>query len=231
MRSRLLLNIDLGEHEEEPQALYALADVAHVACGGHAGDEASMRRAIGLCCAGETRLGAHPSYPDREGFGRRDLSISDDAVRASVATQCAALTAIAGQLGERVASVKLHGALYHAAAVDPGRARAVLDGCIPVLGPTVVVVGPPAGALASAAAERGLTYWREGFADRAVSASGALVPRTQPGALITDPAQAALRARELSLSGSVETVCVHGDTPGALRIAQAVRAAIDKPTG
>src|SRR5260370_11769268 len=115
---RVLLNMDLGELPGESEDLYELADIANIACGAHAGDETSMRRAVGFCRNHRATLGAHPSYPDREGFGRRACRISAPALRQSVAQQCALLAAIARTLGESIAFVKPHGALYHAAAVD-----------------------------------------------------------------------------------------------------------------
>ena len=224
---RVLLNMDLGELSGEAEELYELADIANVACGGHAGDEASMRRAVGLCRDHRTMLGAHPSYPDREGFGRRASRMSASALRQSVAEQCALLAAVARALGQSVAFVKPHGALYHAAGVDIATAGALLQGALESLGPSITMVGPPDGALAETAARHEVGYAREGFADRAMRADGSLVPRGGEGALLVDPAAAAERARELASSGSIETICVHGDTPGAEKIALAVRRVLD----
>jgi UPF0271 protein len=221
------LNIDLGEVEAEPDELYAYAHVANVACGGHAGDAQSMARAVALCRQHGTRVGAHPSYPDREGFGRRRLDIDAAAMRDIVAAQCKALAAAARASGVRVELVKAHGALYHAAREDAELAEAILAGAVDSLGAGVTVIGPPGGALASAAARAHVFYAREGFADRATRPDGTLVPRTEPGALITDPRAAAERAKELLRAGGVDTICVHGDTPGAVAIARAVRAALD----
>src|SRR4051812_6840952 len=122
------LNIDLGELPDEPRELYALATVANVACGGHAGDTASMARAGSFCVSKGTRVAAHPSYPDREGFGRRTLDLSPDAIEAAVASQCQALQAIARRMGYPVTAMKPHGALYHDASRDERIARAVIAG-------------------------------------------------------------------------------------------------------
>ncbi len=226
-----LLNIDLGELPDEPAQLYALAHLAHVACGGHAGDEETMRRAVASCARHGTRLGAHPSYPDREGFGRRSLRLTPEALRRSVRDQCAALGNVARAHGHLdVTSVKPHGALYHSAARDPQVAHALLQGVVEALGEAVVVVGPAAGALFDLAAARGLSYWREGFADRGMAEDGTLLPRGTPGALLEDPLAAAVQARRLLLAGGVETLCVHGDTPGAVDIARAVGAVLDGPS-
>jgi UPF0271 protein len=223
----LLLNVDLGELPGEPEELYALAHLANVACGGHAGDDASMRAAVALCRAHGTRLGAHPSYPDRAGFGRSAMPMEPAALRAAVADQCARLRDLARDAAGAVAFVKPHGALYHAADADADLAAAVVGGAADALGAAYAMVGPAGGALAAASRAAGLRYLREGFADRGIRADGSLVPRGQPGALVTDPEAAARQATALARSGRVETLCVHGDTPGALAIARAVRRAID----
>lgn len=220
-----LLNVDGGELDDEPVALYELADVVHVACGAHAGDDASMERVTRACASVGTRIGAHPSYEDREGFGRRARVVSAEVLSTSVAAQCARLQAIARRAGVAIASVKPHGALYHAAHADDATARACVAGIVSALGP-VTVVGPAGGALARAAVAAGAPFQREAFADRGVRPDGSLVPRGEPGALVDDPAAAARRARELSARGDVDTLCIHGDTPGAVGIARAVRAAL-----
>lgn len=222
----MLLNLDAGEDEREPPELWALADVLAVACGGHAGDVASMTRLATFCAArARPKLGAHPSYPDRDGFGRKTIAIEPAALAASIEQQCRALATVANEHGLVLGWVKPHGALYHDAARDPVLAAAVLDGAIAALR-SFVVIGPPAGALRDAAIARGLGYLREGFADRATRADGTLVPRSEPNALITDPATAAARARELVAGKSVDTICVHADTPAALEIARAVHDAL-----
>lgn len=211
----MLFNLDGGEHDDEPEELWRLADIICIACGGHAGDEHSMRRVAAVARA----VGAHPSYPDRAGFGRTTIAIAPAELEATIREQCARLAAIA-----RVAYVKPHGALYHDANRDPARAAAVIAGARAALG-DVAVIGPPRGALHDAASGTGLRYLREGFADRATRPDGSLVPRGEPGALITDPQLAAARVREFA--GDHDTVCIHADTPGALAIGRAVRAALD----
>jgi UPF0271 protein len=223
----VLLNIDLGELPDEPEALYRYANLANIACGGHAGDDASMRRAVERCVGHGTRIGAHPSYPDRDGFGRRALAMPPEALRASVADQCAGLAAIARAFGQTVLFVKPHGALYHAAGRETALADAVVRGAIDALGNAVTIVGPHRGELASAAARTSLSYAREGFADRGTRADGTLLPRDEPGALLLDPTVCAARARAIAAQGDTDTVCVHGDTAGAVAIARAVRAALD----
>lgn len=220
------MNIDAGERDDEPEELYALAHVVNVACGGHAGDDASMRRVLAACVRLGTRAGAHPSYADRQGFGRRALSARPDAIRATVAEQCEALLAIAAAVGARVLYVKPHGALYHAAHADDATAHACVAGAVQALGSAIDVVGPAGGALERAARAAGVGFQREAFADRGVRADGTLVPRGEPGALVVDSSIAAARARELAARGDVDTLCIHGDTPGAVVIARAVRDAL-----
>jgi UPF0271 protein len=219
-----LLNLDAGEHADEPEELWALFDVLNIACGGHAGDDESMERVVRWCVASRRTIGAHPSYPDRAGFGRRTMAIEPDALGAAIVEQCAALAAIARRHGRTVDYVKPHGALYHDAAKTEALAHAVVGAAARALGDAVVVVGPPAGALRGAATARGLRYASEGFADRRMRDDGSLVPRSEPGALITDPAAAAAQATVLA--ARFDTICCHADTPGALAIAGAVHKAL-----
>jgi len=221
----MLLDLDAGEHASEPEELWALADILAVACGGHAGDATSMHRLAMFCATRGRGLGAHPSYPDREGFGRRTIDIELDALRTGLEEQCTALAAVASGAGTSVRWVKPHGALYHDAGKDRAIADVVVAAAIASLGSDVTIIGPPEGQLAAAARTAGLAYLREGFADRAVRPDGSLVPRSEPGALITEPAAAAARAR--ALMNEVDTICVHADTPGSVAVARAVREAID----
>jgi 5-oxoprolinase (ATP-hydrolysing) subunit A len=221
----MLLNVDGGELPDEPEELYAIADVIHVACGGHAGDEASMTRVVRACKHHVTRIGAHPSYVDREGFGRRAMAVAPDVLGEQVRAQCAALRSVAEREGVAVTSAKPHGALYHAAHSD----RAVADACVRAIKDAlgvVPVVGLPNGALEAAAKAAGLPYLVEAFADRGVLPDGSLVPRGQPGALVEDPTIAAKNAREIAARKSADTLCIHGDTPNAVAIARAVRAVL-----
>jgi UPF0271 protein len=226
----VLLNLDAGEDPSEPDTLWSTADVLCVACGGHAGDAASMTRVVEFCASRKRpRLGAHPSYPDREGFGRRSMvaAMAPVALARSLSSQLRKLSQIAATHGVVVGWVKPHGALYHDAAAEPALAAIVVDTAITVLGAAIQIIGPPTGALRVAAAQRNLIYLCEGFADRATRPDGSLVPRSEPGALITDPAVCAARARELHATGDIDTICVHGDTPSSLAIATAVREELD----
>ncbi len=235
------LNVDLGELADEPEDLYRLATVVNVACGGHAGDAASMARAIALARASGAEIAAHPSYPDRAGFGRTSMALSPAALEEAIAEQCAALQTIATGVAaagvmagphvaaeRRVRAVKLHGALYHDAAKDPAIAAAVMSGASRGLGiQDVTWIGPARGELRERARAAGLAYVREGFADRGVLPDGSLVPRGRPGALVEEPERAAAQALALARAGIVDTLCVHSDTPNAVAIARAVRAALD----
>jgi UPF0271 protein len=231
------LNMDLGELPDEPEALYALAHIANVACGGHAGDDDSMARAVTLCAAGGTALGMHPSYPDREGFGRRERAMSPAELEATVAEQCGRLVAIAGRAGVSVAYAKAHGALYHAATRDLAVARALVAGAGRAAdrlvgrrsaADGVTWIGAAGGALERVAADAGVAFAREAFADRATRPDGSLVPRGEPGAVIADEDAVVAQALALARRGDVDTLCLHGDTPGAVALARAVRAALDR---
>ena len=224
------LNIDVGELADEPEALYGLAHEVNIACGGHAGDEASMRRALIACARHGTAAGAHPGYEDRAHFGRRSLDLDERALEESVHGQCARLGALGRTLGVPIVHAKLHGALYHDAGRDEAKATACVRGIVRALGP-VRVLGLERSVLPAVAAAHGCRFGREGFADRGLRPDGSLVPRGAPGALLHDPAQAAAQA--LRLAPEVDTLCVHGDSPGAADIARAVRSALDgaAPTG
>lgn len=223
-----LLNIDLGELLDEPDELYALANIANIACGGHAGDDDSMQHALALCKQNATRAGAHPSYVDRANFGRQYQDIKPGQLRTVVAEQCRALAAHAATQGVTLAYVKPHGALYHAADKSLAIANAVLAGAIDALGTGICVIGPAGGALEAAARSEGIAFAREDFADRVRCADGSLKPRTQTGAVSVDPEAARMLALKLLATGLVDTLCVHGDTPNAVAIAHAVRAALDE---
>jgi UPF0271 protein len=168
-----------------------------------------------------TWLGVHPSYVDRGHFGRRALDVAPEVLRDQITAQCLGLANVAGAHGIGVHFAKPHGALYHAANASAAIAHACIEGIRAAVG-DVAIAGPPRGALADEAK----ALLREGFADRGVRSDGSLVPRGEAGAVVADPAIAASRARELVARGEVDTICVHGDTPNAVMIARAVRAAL-----
>jgi UPF0271 protein len=207
------LNADVGEGCGSDDALLEVVTSASVACGLHAGDAGTMRRTCAAAAARGVRIGAHLGYDDREGFGRRALDVPLDLLAAQTSEQIEALAAFGA-----VVFVKPHGALYHRACSD----RAVAKVIVAAAG-SLPVVGPPRSALLEAAGERGIA---EGFADRAYAADGSLVDRSRPGALLDG--QAALdQAVALATASTVDTLCVHGDTDGAVQLARAVRRALE----
>jgi UPF0271 protein len=214
----------MGELEDAAleAALMAHVTSANIACGGHAGDEAAMERTIRLAMARGVRAGAHPGYPDRENFGRAALPMSAAELEESVYRQIVRLDAVAGRCGARLTHVKPHGALYNTAAKDPPVAEAIAR-AVARWDTTAVLVGLAGSGCLQAWKTAGFRVAAEGFADRAYEPDGTLRPRTQPGALITDPEAAARQA--LELARRVDTICVHSDTPGAERILAAVAAA------
>ncbi len=228
------LNCDMGEGAGDDERLMPLVTSANVACGGHAGDQASMRATVRLARRHGVAVGAHPSYPDRAGFGRERLPRSPAEVRADVAAQVRALLAICREEGVPLAHVKPHGALYNAAAGDAGLARAVAE-AVREVDPGLVVVCLAGSPMAGLVRGLGLACAEEAFADRGYTARGTLIPRGQPGALVEDPAAVAERASRLARERSVvaadgtvvpvaaDTLCLHGDTPGAPELARAVR--------
>lgn len=235
------LNADLGEWTgdmpEAERALLGVVTTAHVACGAHAGDAASMDRTVAVAAELGVVVGAHPSYPDPEGFGRRAMDLSADDAAASVLSQVEALREVARAHGVAVRSVKPHGALYHRLSADAACAGAVARALFSLRADLVAVV--PAGAATRAVFEgEGVRTVAEGFCDRAYRRDGSLVARSEPGALLTDPAAAARQALAIALDGAAvavdgspvpvacESLCVHGDTPGAGAIAVAVRTAL-----
>ncbi len=236
------LNADLGEATdpdgvEAERALLAVVTTVHVACGGHAGDDESMAVTVQAARRHSVRVGAHPAYPDREGFGRRPMAMARDDLRGALADQLRTLWRACATVGTEVESVKAHGALYEevakGGAVYEAFRDAVRDTCR-----TETMVVLPSGCRATAMALRdGMRAIEEGFCDRAYRGDGGLVPRTEEGALLSEPAAASAQAVSLArgavvaADGSVltlwvDTLCVHGDAPGALAIATSVRRAI-----
>lgn len=222
------LNLDLGELPDESEEFYSLATVVNVACGGHAGDAASMRRAIDLAKDAGVRVVAHPSYADREGFGRRARFSDPATTRDVVEAQLARLRAIADEAGVAVLGVKPHGALYHDVSNDLELAVAVLDASRAALPGLVSVVGTANTTFEELARSRGYAFEREGFADRRYDALLTLVPRTRPDALLEDAPSCVAQALMLARVGKFDTLCMHGDSPNALEHVRAVRAALER---
>jgi len=237
------LNSDLGESYGvwrlgDDEAMLRLVTSANVACGFHGGDPSTLRATCTAAVANKVVIGAQVSYPDLAGFGRRFVDMDPAELRDAVLYQLGALDAFAQVAGAEVTYVKPHGALYHATTTHPAQARAVVAAAAEY-DFSLAVLGAPGSHLLAVADELGLEPVPEAYADRGYLPDGSLVPRGQAGALVVDPAEVAARAvqiateREvLALDGSVVTVaarsiCLHGDTPGAVVLAEAVRDALD----
>jgi UPF0271 protein len=224
------LNADLGEGMGEPGSDEALLDIvtsANVACGFHAGDPSLMRRTIRAALDRGVVIGAHVSYPDRENFGRLETGAPPPQIEADVLYQVAALGALATAAGAQVRYVKPHGALYHRIARDEEAAAAVVR-ALRAYDQRLLLMTLPGSVAVGIAADAGIGTVAEGFADRAYTADGALLPRDQPGAVLTENQAVIDQAIRLASSGRpvVHSICVHGDTPGAVQLAKQVRAAL-----
>jgi UPF0271 protein len=237
------LNADLGEgfgiwRLTEDEQLLDVVTSANVACGFHAGDPATMHRVCQLAAERGVAIGAQVGYRDLAGFGRRRIDVAPDELEADVMYQLGALDAFARAAGARVRYVKPHGALYNTAADDPAQARAVAA-AVAAVDASLPLLGLPGSALAAAAAEAGLSFVAEGFADRAYTSTGRLVPRSQPGAVYADRTAAIAQAVSIARNRTVTaldgtpvdvpaaSVCVHGDTHGAVALARDIRRALE----
>lgn len=230
------LNCDCGEHTapDIDQALMPLITSANIACGGHAGDEASMRATVRLAKRYGVAVGAHPSFPDRANFGRDLLPLSPDAIRQTVFDQVTTLAAVAAAEGVRLRHVKPHGALYNHAAHDMAAATAIAE-AVAHLDKNLILVGLAGSLLLDAGRAAGVLVAAEAFADRAYETDGSLRSRRLPGAMIEGNAASAAQAVQIVTAGTVQTfgggvipvvaqtICLHGDTPGAASRAQALR--------
>lgn len=216
----MILNADLGEHEpaSRTHALMDLIDMANIACGGHAGSIVTMTRAIRLALACGVKIGAHPGMAAE--FGRGEADITPAGLALLVLQQTAALASIAAKNGARLHHIKLHGALYHATERSPVLARTYIQ-TVEEFFPKLRVVALAGGRVAKLAGRRAMT---EAFAERGYRPDGTLVPRGEPGAIISNPLEVVERLP--TLRG--DTICIHADSPNALRIARAVRAALSR---
>lgn len=237
------MNADMGEgfgayRLGSDVQLLKIISSANVACGFHAGDPEVMAQTCEAAAALGVSVGAHPGYPDLQGFGRRAMSLSASEIEAVVAYQIGALQGIAVRAGTRVAHVKAHGALYNAAERDRDVAAAIARSVRSVDG-SLILVAAAGSTMAEAAARLGLRFAGEGFPDRAYDDDGHLLSRNVQGSVIHDPALAAENARRMAVEGTVATVggrkikadirtlCIHGDAPGAVSIASAIRAMLE----
>lgn len=233
------LNADLGEECGDDAAMLEVVTSANIATGGHAGGGAVMVRAMVEAIKCDVAVGAHPSYPDRDGFGRVSMAadLSSTALAEFLSTQLDEAVRAASSVGTELVSVKPHGALYHDAnqesKIADVVARLAASACL-------ALVGPPVGCLRESATRHGVRYVAEGFADRRYDATGALLARSAADAVLTDHESVVQQARELVLRGgvtasdgtwiplAVDTICLHGDTPGSVSLAQHVRSELQQ---
>lgn len=236
------LNCDLGESFGAytigmDSAVIPYITSANVACGYHAGDPLVMQKTVAACKAHGVHIGAHPGYPDLMGFGRRNIAATPAEVKAYVQYQLGALSAFCAAAGVLLCHVKPHGAMYNMAARDESLARAICEGILEV-NPKLTLLALSGSAMVSAAHALGLSVKSEVFADRSYQADGTLVPRSRPGAMITDEDEAIARVIRMAKEGVVrsvdgvdvpltaDSVCVHGDGEKALAFVRRIRAAL-----
>ena len=241
--TRIDLNADLGESfgpwpMGTDEALMSSITSANVACGFHAGDPSVMRRTVALAKANGVAVGAHPGLPDLVGFGRREMSASPDEVADMVLYQVAALAGVAASQGVRLQHVKAHGALYNMAAKNRALAEAIARGTA-AFDRSLILFGLPDSELLRAGEKAGLRVAAEVFADRAYEPDGTLASRSKPGSVIHDQQEVVARAVRMVRDGVVtatngstitlraDTICLHGDTPGAATLARLVRRGLD----
>lgn len=228
------LNADLGEGAPSDEALLHVVSSANIACGGHAGDDETMARTVQMAIVNGVAVGAHPGYPDRDGFGRESGFMHGDALYESLTGQVKRLADIAAQQGARLSHVKPHGALYNDAVRDAELADVIARVAAETPG-APAFMGMAGTELQAAAVRHGLPFIAEAFIDRAYEADGTLVSRKEPGAVHEDLNVATTQAARLAIDGQVtarngeeisvraDTLCIHGDTAGAAEKARAVR--------
>ena len=233
------LNSDLGEGYGawtmgDDTAMLKIVSSANIACGFHAGDPAGLLTCLRQAAAQEVAVGAHVSYPDRGGFGRRDMDVAAADLTADTIYQIGALQGLARAAGTRVAYVKPHGALYNRIAHDPVQGAAVIAG-IKAVDPGLILMGLAGAPILAQARAEGLRVVAEAFADRAYRPDGQLLSRREPGAVLHDPDQIAERMLHLAQTGEIaavdgtllhlkaDSICVHGDSPGAVAISARIR--------
>jgi UPF0271 protein len=239
----------MGEGMPTDQAIYPFISSANIACGGHAGDPDTMRRSVELALQNGVAVGAHPSYPDRAGFGRTDIletqpgagdqPLPFNALLSNLTAQIAALQSICREMGTRLHHVKPHGALYNRAARDPAVCAITCD-AVAAIDPSLKIYGLSGSLTREAAATAGLRFVNEVFADRTYRPDGSLTPRTEPNALIHDPATMMFQVLSMvkrqqvrTTTGTIipigaETICLHGDGDHAVKFARILRGELER---
>jgi 5-oxoprolinase (ATP-hydrolysing) subunit A len=227
------INCDLGEGEpvEKTRRLLRWLTSANIACGGHAGNMRTMRSCLRLCIERGVNAGAHPGFVDRGAFGRKEMPISSSDLKSLIESQAGGLELLADEEKIPISHIKLHGALYHLVERDR-RLSAVYAGFVKGRFPGMRIFAAPNGYVIPTAKRLGVEVWGEVFSDRAYTAGGGLVPRSQPGAVLQDIPEIRMRMEMFLSTGrlplkngetvkiAAQTVCVHADSPGALRIAR-----------
>lgn len=238
MQLSMDINADLGEstltkrfpYEAE---IFPYLSSCNIACGFHGGDPIFIEKAIRQALQHGLRIGAHPSYPDRANFGRKPMDLPEEELQAILRYQVSAIKGIVESLGGQLSYVKPHGALYHALSQNEDQAQLAIS-VIQSIDSNLMVMGLPGNALARVARSEGVSYIREGFADRCYGADGQLLSRDQPGAILHDPTQVVAQVRQILMEGMVTTrsgsrlplqvdsLCIHGDNPMAVPILKAL---------
>ncbi|MBI3443878.1 MAG: LamB/YcsF family protein [Magnetospirillum sp.] len=233
------LNADLGEECGDDAAMLDVVSAANIACGAHAGSPEVMAATVHAALTRGISIGAHPSYPDREGFGRRPMGLPAAEIERVTAEQIRLLTDIAAFEGGRIGHVKPHGALSNRAAIDGEAASAIVQAMLQV-DSSLILLAPAGSVLVDVGRKAGLRVIEEVFADRAYDDDGNLVPRSRPGAMIHDPEEAARHVLRMAADGVIRTIsgrlipcraqsiCVHGDDAGAVSLARRVRVALEQ---
>jgi UPF0271 protein len=237
MMQSIDLNCDVGEGYESDALIMPFISSANIACGYHAGDEATMIRTISVARKYGVAIGAHPSYPDKENFGRKSINLSADEVYQLVTEQIRILNDIASDMGMPLHHVKPHGALYNTAATDPAIAMAIAQAVVD-FDTRMILYGLANSASGPAAKKLGLKFWNEAFADRTYTDEGLLTPRSETGALIENDETAIAQVWQMLESGTVysthgkpvalqpDTICIHGDGVHAVEFAEKIHAAL-----
>jgi UPF0271 protein len=227
------INCDMGEGVPDQEEMMPYLTSANIACGGHAGDEETMRMTIQQCLKHGVKIGAHPGYFDKANFGRTEIILPEEEIAMIVHAQCAVFGRIAEACGARVEHVKAHGALYNQAVKNAAIARAIAEG-VGRWRRDVAIMGLAGSLMLDVFREAGFRALAEAFADRRYEADGTLRARKFSDALITDPEAAAAQALRIANEGVAETICIHGDTPGAVAIAKEVARVVlgrERPPG
>jgi len=239
MRRQIDLNADIGEGCDHDQILLTLVSSVNISCGAHAGDQESINAAIAGATREKVAIGAHPSWPDRENFGRLPMQMTTEELATTLQQQLSDLTSRVNAAGAQLQHVKPHGALYNQAAIDADLARALVD-IVKDFDSSLTMVGLAGSKLQSATEDAGMLFLAEAFADRAYAADGTLLPRSDARAVLHDIQQAIGQCLDLVIRGFVtsvdgrrlplkaDTLCLHGDTPEAVQFARALHAAFDE---